>query len=268
MVFDGTDDFVSIGSPLTGTPNTVMLWIKYAPSLGRGVLLGNYPDPNNLNWEIHTDGKPRVFWNNGEFDYKFDDDVRGTTWNHLAFVRDTASTAYNYYRGAVLVDTRSLVGTSIVPTTTHFVGKDRRGSSTPMFQGEMTMLRIFSSAISASDIATQMTSSCCLLGLSLPSLLNLKFKKMTTQLNILQIDNTVEHCGDGNPAMTKRGGDASTSPNAATCNQTAIASVDSDRHNDAMRGPNVSCHKLAQIVGQLLLGVFHLYTFYPLYHIR
>ena len=31
---------------------------------------------------------------------------------------------------------------------------------------------------------------------------------------------------------------------------------------------NVSCHRLAQIVGQLLLGVFHLYTFYPLYHIR
>ena len=31
---------------------------------------------------------------------------------------------------------------------------------------------------------------------------------------------------------------------------------------------NVSCHRLAQIVGQLLLGVFHLYTFHPLYHIR
>jgi hypothetical protein len=92
----------------------------------------------------------------------------------------------------------------------------------------MAMLRVFSSAISASDIATQMTSSCCLLGgLSLSILLNLKFEKITTHVNILQIDNTIEPCGDGNPAMTKRGGDASTSPSAAICKQT---STDSDRH--------------------------------------
>ena len=213
------DDFIEFDGLIAGVPNTFMVWIKYTPGLGRGCLLANYPDAKNINWEIFTDGKPRVYWNNGaypsntgpamidrtvpsrdhpvalsssgELDYKFSDDVRTGTWEHLAFVRDTAAGTYTYYHDAVLKETKTSIGSSTLPVTTHLIGKDKRTTANPpIFGGEMAMLRVFSAAISG--IGTQMASSCCNAGSDI--LVSMQFN-----------NNEVENCAGG-PGASKTGG--------------------------------------------------------------
>jgi hypothetical protein len=73
-------------------------------------------------------------------------------------------------------------------------------------------------------------------------------------------------CDDGDVTTT---GDMCT---AGFCAGIAHCLTESDCRDAAedagLATGNVSCHRLAQIVGQLLLGVFHLYTFHPVYYIR
>ena len=95
--FSGDADYVELQqvTNIGSASNTVSMWVKI-PVVGQdnlnegervGNLLGNYNSSPNSNWEV-TQGKIRIWWNNGEKDINGSLDLRDNQWHHLAFVRD------------------------------------------------------------------------------------------------------------------------------------------------------------------------------------
>ncbi|MCU0918458.1 MAG: hypothetical protein MUC88_28435, partial [Planctomycetes bacterium] len=73
LAFDGDGDRLALIAllPVGSSSNTVAAWIK-VPRAGTGgltaservgILLGNYPDSPNTNWELHSGGQLRLYWN-------------------------------------------------------------------------------------------------------------------------------------------------------------------------------------------------------------
>ena len=76
LKFDGDDDQITLKDPLTvgSSSNTVAAWVK-VPLAGTerlgatervGIVLGNYDDSPNTNWELHAVGQMRLYWNAGQ----------------------------------------------------------------------------------------------------------------------------------------------------------------------------------------------------------
>ena len=96
--FDGIDDFIDLSQslPIGSTDNTISMWVKI-PEVGQGldsgervgILIGNFPNSPNSNWEINQ-GEVRIWWNNGHFQANGTSDLKDNKWHHLAFVRDTS----------------------------------------------------------------------------------------------------------------------------------------------------------------------------------
>lgn len=65
-----------------------------------GIIAGNYSrsgegNDNTLGWEIHQYGRPRIYWDGGHPDIKYDYDVRKDRWIHLRWERtDTGIDLY------------------------------------------------------------------------------------------------------------------------------------------------------------------------------
>jgi hypothetical protein len=139
-------------------PNSFSAWVKvdsnYPSATRVGVLLGNYPVANAINWEIHTSGRPRVYWgyNSGSLvDWIVNDDVRSGQWEHLAFVRDPAK-GFAYYRNGLLVATQSNAGPSVLPVEPPYVGTDRRTSGFQPFRGVLDEVSVFARSLSSNEV--------------------------------------------------------------------------------------------------------------------
>jgi hypothetical protein len=162
LAFNHPTDFLEIPKPLGGVPNTFMVWVLVAFGVdGRLHLAGNYPDKPSINWEIHDEGRPRIYWNNGERDIIFNDDIRTNQWEHLCFVRDVASGKLRYYRGGELKQEVDGAGTDVQMPGGLLISKDKRGETSPYFRGGMAMVRIFERALSQADVQAEMASTCC-----------------------------------------------------------------------------------------------------------
>lgn len=155
--FDGQGDYLALMSPFAGEPTTFSAWIKVSqdePDAARiGVMLGSYPDPLCVDWEIHQNGRPRIYWNKGEVDWRADADLRTGEWAHIAFVRDKAADKIFFYLNGRLTDTHEGAGSDIEPETAFFMGADKRGTSVPYFKGEIDELAIFNRPMAAEEVA-------------------------------------------------------------------------------------------------------------------
>jgi len=162
MQFDGDDDQIQLKSVFTtlgSSSNTVAVWIKVpltgTADLGAtervGIVLGNYSDSPNSNWELHAAGQTRLWWNGGEIDHRGTTDLRDNTWHHVAWVRDKAtSTNYQYIDGQLETMIETL-GTDITFTTTHRIGGDNRGAP-PNWHGLLDDVQVYSRALSPPEI--------------------------------------------------------------------------------------------------------------------
>lgn len=165
LSFDGVDDYVELSTPWTGEPNTFECWLKIPATVPDGtrvgIVAGNYPDTNNINWEVHTSGRPRVYWNNGEINWVISGiDLRTGNWLHYASVRDKAANKFYFYLNGVLAGTLNTgVGTDITPATASHIGNDKRGSGTPWFNGTIDEVRIYNRALSQSEIQANMKAT-------------------------------------------------------------------------------------------------------------
>ncbi|MHC4626447.1 MAG: LamG domain-containing protein, partial [Planctomycetota bacterium] len=117
-----------------------------------GIVLGNYPDTPNSNWELHGAGQTRLYWNGGEFNSYGTTDLRDNIWHHVAWVRDKAADATYTYIDGRLEATHPAAGADVTFATTHSIGGDNR-SSPPNFHGLMDDLQIYSRALSHAEIA-------------------------------------------------------------------------------------------------------------------
>ena len=169
---------------MTAAPRTFEALVKVNPttklSSGRyGVIIGNFftgDVANNdcFDLEIHQNGNPRLFWHNGSYSKKADDNtpngfdwiltnVKLNTgdWVHIAFVRDmSADKTYCYVNGSI-VGTLNEAGKDIVPGTLSGskcgglkIGMDSRTNANTItsFQGDIGYIALSSKTKTASEI--------------------------------------------------------------------------------------------------------------------
>ena len=157
--FDGEKGAAKLTSilPIGKTDNTVSLWLN-VPKPGTeglglkervGIILGNFGDKPNSNWELHATGEMRWHWDRGRPDLRGKIDLRDGSWHHLAWVRERQSDTLRIYVDGKLGNECSGSGADITFTTRHAIGADNRGKGSPHFHGKMDELRISQSARSA-----------------------------------------------------------------------------------------------------------------------
>ena len=162
LQFDGDDDQITLKNPLSigSSSNTVAAWIKIplagTGSLGAtervGVVLGNYSDNPNTNWEFGSAGQMRLYWNGGEINRYGTTDLRDDTWHHIAWVRDKTTRVNYMYIDGQLEATISTLGTDITFNTTHKIGGDNR-TDPPNFHGLLDDVQVYSRALPQDEIA-------------------------------------------------------------------------------------------------------------------
>lgn len=166
LVFDGDDDYIELATPLPigTTSHTIELWVKVpqpgtdnlAASERVGVILGNYNEAPNANWEIDANGQVRIYWNAAQIDASGSLDLRDGQWHHLAYVRDKIFNQYRVYVDGVVDLIALSAGADITFTTNHLFGADRRLGNSPNFHGQMDEIRIWNTARSENEIRTFM----------------------------------------------------------------------------------------------------------------
>ena len=151
--------YVELANGLSLVPNTFAAWVKLEagfPTATRGgVMLGNYPAANAINWEIHTSGRPRVYWgyNSGSLvDWIVSDDLRSGEWEHVVFVRDSTQGGFSYYRNGRLAAVRAGAGPNVLPVEPPYVGSDRRTSGFQPFRGGLDEVMVFARPLNSNEV--------------------------------------------------------------------------------------------------------------------
>mgnify|MGYP000996687515 CR=1 FL=1 len=157
LEFDGSNDYVEFSNILNIglVSNTVEAWIKVPSDVTDrvGVILGNYNDSPNSNWELAGPAKPRFYWNNGQIDAYINIQLNDNKWHHLAFVRDkSAGKIYGYVDG-IQYTMATTSGSDINFTTVHRIGGDKRTSGSQFFNGLIDHVQIFDYARTPAQIA-------------------------------------------------------------------------------------------------------------------
>lgn len=152
-----TADYVELTKPWSDLPNSFSVWVKVPTTIPDGtrvgVILGTFDAPNNINWELHTSGRPRIYWNVGAPDWNVSgQDFRTDRWEHLAFVRNPDTDTLVLYRNGRRIATRTGVGANVRPTVPSYVGADRRASGTPQFRGALDELVVYPRPLSDTEV--------------------------------------------------------------------------------------------------------------------
>ena len=150
---------------LTGVPRTFVAFVKVPADYGTGrvgALAGSAGDSNDndINWEIHGNGKPRLWWNDGQVDWIVNNDVRTGTWVHVAFVVNHAGTDAKCYVDGSLVESKTSTFASVGPNRTMMIGGDHRTGNSQAFKAQLKCVKVFNSELTASDIAQQALDGC------------------------------------------------------------------------------------------------------------
>lgn len=162
LKLDGDNDTVKLNRPLSigSGSHTITVWAR-VPKVGSGdlqegervgIVLGNHSDSPNSNWEVHAQGQMRVWWNNGQIDYRGSSDLRDGQWHCLAWVRDREAGEYRLYLDGTLDGAHDQAGADITFTTLHQIGGDNRAGNSPNFHGLLDEMRVANRALSRSEL--------------------------------------------------------------------------------------------------------------------
>ncbi len=149
-------DKTSLLETLSATPRTIEATIKLAKSFeGRaGVIVGNNngADGKQLNLEVHTNGRVRLFFNNGKEKVSclFSKDIRSSKPVHIA-VTVNGKTATLYVDGEA-VESNTLSATYDGITQNFTIGGDNRQGNTQYFKGVIYSVSLFSDVRTAKEI--------------------------------------------------------------------------------------------------------------------
>ncbi len=156
-----TEDRYTLSSPLPAIPHTFecTLTLPASQSARGGVIIGNYGGlPQCLNFEIHKNGKPRLYYvDDGKtvFDRIFDGvDVRGNSPVHLAIVNDPASGRLTcYINGAKAGELEGFTVSEKAIVMAPAVGGDLRSGNAQYFKGTIGSVTLYSEARTPAEIA-------------------------------------------------------------------------------------------------------------------
>jgi len=151
--FNGASGYIALTQSFYSTPTTMSVWVNVPAYSGRvGIILGDYPSTSNINFEIESSGRPRIYWNNGQIDWLVSYDATNKGWINLVFARDVSAGLIRFYLNGAQLSTYSGVGTTVIPSDPYSIGADRRGSGVPFFHGAMANLQVYNTTLSANEI--------------------------------------------------------------------------------------------------------------------
>jgi len=174
LSFNGSTSGVEIQSfePVFAGDLTVSMWVYFADDT-RAILYGSHSPAisdqrYSVNFEKHEQGQLRLFWNDGELDYRTEEDVvQLNTWHHVQFVRDTTENEFRIYVDGEHQEgfyvwwgntttcplLQSLepayqcgVGSDITPEGSFYIGRDTRTGAT-VLNGKIDDLRIYDAVV-------------------------------------------------------------------------------------------------------------------------
>ncbi len=166
LEFTGSNTFVELKETYADVPNTFEAWINvptYIPDNIRvGIIIGSYEgsgiQDNNINFEIHQTGSPRIWWNGGQQNIIVqNEDVRTGEWVHLAIVRDDSMLgSFRFYLNGELIHMALGIGNSVIPERPPIIGADYRTPRAQIFNGKIGELRVWSTPRSPQEIKAYM----------------------------------------------------------------------------------------------------------------
>lgn len=158
LVFDGQNDYVTAGnSGSIGIENylSITAWVKFgnvADNVRVGNIIGKYNHIPHFNFEGHTSGRLRFYWNGGQIDFFGTKDLRGV-WHNVAVVRNKLDDTIKLYIDGVL-DAQRTAGTNISPSWPLKIGDDYRNNNLPAipFNGHIGSILVYNKALTENEI--------------------------------------------------------------------------------------------------------------------
>ena len=159
--FDGSDDFInlgSIGSYFDGSAFSICFWIFSLEDKTRAAVFSSYGLSSTSNFfglEINSSNN-NYCNNNLRFDwlssdtYSPDNFVTYNTWTHICVTYDGVN-QIKMYKNGELIQTSTRVLNAIPIGNTYYLGRDSRTGSTA-FKGKMNDFRIYDTALSPREI--------------------------------------------------------------------------------------------------------------------
>ena len=160
LIFDGTDDYVSMGDVLDPGDNsyTVSMWFK-RDGIGQEYLAGKRSSGIPSGWSIHFDSSDRLTLTAGDgsdVGTIIGLAVTDTDWHHVALVIDrTSERAYGYLDGSIAGFTSdSLGGSNPIATTNDLVlgVRDDGTTKSDYFDGLLDDVKIYTKALRPVEI--------------------------------------------------------------------------------------------------------------------
>lgn len=156
LVFDGNDDYVSFSSGFSSTDNlTYEAWVNPSSLGGWGVVL-NHDSWNTGYIHFQFAGNLLQFALNGESDKYSTYSFNTNTWYQVAAVYSKSAKTISFYVNGSLTNTENY---SNPPTITNTNLKMGAWDGSRFFSGKIGLVRIYNSALSASDIQTNFNGS-------------------------------------------------------------------------------------------------------------
>lgn len=162
--FDGTNDYVTVPTKNVEIKGnfTVMAWVK-PENTTKAMHIFSSREPAEFGFDMQLTGGNKVHGDigNGTSFLTTSADANYSyavgKWLHVAYV--ITPTAYKIYVNGNLMVTSPLSGTPLLLNNTHRIVIGKNASEATYFQGNIDEVKLFSSALSDLEVATEMMSS-------------------------------------------------------------------------------------------------------------
>ncbi len=154
--FNGSSDYADVGSGGSiGLTDylTVSAWVYFnnvSDGTRVGNIVGNYLIDPHFNFEGHTTGRLRFYWDGGEVDLFGTKDLRGA-WHHVIAVRNKTTNKITLYIDGIF-ESEKTAGTNRDIQWPLRIGGDFRATPGIPFNGLIDDIRIYDRALSEAEI--------------------------------------------------------------------------------------------------------------------
>lgn len=158
--FDGSDDYIDIGSDIMISPNNKGWTAEYVFNTDSASTLQHFnsaeADDFNANWLALLSSKMAV-WNVSPGYWRYGSTVfQSNTWYHIAFVQDPGGTNMRFYVNGV-AEGGDHVGNSWTASysslKTRYIGRyEHAGGYSRYFNGEIPVVKFYKDALSSDEI--------------------------------------------------------------------------------------------------------------------
>ena len=151
----------AINTPAYTFEATVYFPKDYLATERGGVIIGNYGVKPCVNFEIYSNGAPRLYITDKSgtvYNFLFNKiNVYNGEWTHVAIVKEGAA-KFSCYINGELKQTLTQSAPDVVTTEAHILGGDLRSGNELFFRGRLKNVALFSDARTADEIKADMTS--------------------------------------------------------------------------------------------------------------